>query len=347
MREQIERVQGGLQQERRRQDRVTRELRELDTRVNAANARLRRLDDEQVVLNRRINVLQGQRREQLEELAAQREHLTRQILDVYISGRQEYLRLLLNQEDPNSVDRMLVYYDYLNRARSERIQEVDTQLAELRRIEAEIAEQEERLATARRGQEAERTRLQTARQERAALLARIERELSNKDRQLRQLARDEEQLVELLQGLERALADVPDRDLAQYSFRESEGLLVWPVEGELAARFGSSRGAGGNSRWNGLLIEAEEGTDVRAISHGRVVFADWLRGFGLMVIIDHGEGFMSLYGHNEALYREAGAWVQPGEIIAAVGTSGGRGTPGLYFEVRENGTPVDPMRWLR
>jgi murein hydrolase activator len=347
LRAQIGQVQAGLEQERQRQDKLTRELRRLDRQVAEAGARVRALELEQVELASRIAALQREHVELEEKLAEHREYLAQQLLAAYVSGRQEYLRLLLNQEDPNRVDRLLVYYDYLNRARAGRIREASARIARLAEIERELAREREQLASSQQRQRREQERLVGARAERSKLLSRVEQDIRHKDQQVTRLQADEAQLLQLLQSLQQALADIPpDRELQRASFRQSKGRLSWPLEGSLGARFGSSRGPA-DSRSNGILIESRAGSEVRAVSYGRIVFADWLRGFGLLVIIDHGEGFMTLYGHNDSLFREAGAWVQPGEVIATVGASGGRRQPGLYFEVRSAGKPVDPLGWLR
>lgn len=346
LRGEIQSVQSGLDQERRRQDRLTRELRRLDERLSDARRRIRALHDDEARVIARIAALQSEHEHLSEQLVQHREVLERQLLEAYVSGRQEYLRLLLNQEDPNRVDRLLVYFEYLNRARGERIREASERIQRLAEVENKLAEERQTLAAARQQQQQARANLEQVRTERGQLLAEVEAQVAEKGRELARLRDDESQLQQLLSGLREALADIPDAELTQYSFGERRGALRWPVNGSIDARFGESRGIG-DSEWNGVLIHPTASLDVHAIAHGRIVFSDWLRGFGLMVIIDHGEGFMSLYGHNESLYYDVGAWVRPGDVVATAGAYGNTNRAGLYFEIRVGGQPEDPLVWLQ
>jgi septal ring factor EnvC (AmiA/AmiB activator) len=177
------------------------------------------------------------------------------------------------------------------------------------------------------------------------LLAALEREIGAKDRRLKALVEDEARLQRVLATLRRALADLPRGFDAEKPFPTQRGHLPWPASGSVKAAFGARRGVG-ELKWNGILIAAPEGRAVHAVHRGRVAFADWLRGFGLLMIVDHGDGYMSLYGHNQHLLKEVGEWVEAGEAVASVGASGGRAESGLYFEIRHDGRPVDPVRWL-
>lgn len=343
---QIQAVQSGLDQERRRQDRLTRELRRLDEQVSETQRRIRTLRDNETRVIDRIAELQREHDRLSAQLVQHREVLERQLLEAYVSGRQEYLRLLLNQDDPNRVDRLLVYLEYLSRARGERIREASARLQRLNEIEDELAAERYALAAAREQQQQARANLEQTRTERHQLLIAVDEQVAARGQQLARLRADENQLQQLLSGLREALADIPDAELTRHSFRERRGTLGWPIQGEVGARFGESRGIG-DSQWSGVLIHPATSTDVRAVAHGRVVFSDWLRGFGLMVIIDHGEGFMSLYGHNDSLYYDVGAWVRPGDVVATVGSYGNNNRAGLYFEIRVGGRPEDPLAWLQ
>lgn len=346
LRAQIKQVQTELERERARQGDVSGELRGIDQNINRIIGRLRRLDEQQQVKLERAAAL---RREFAAEEARVEQHkrfLARQLVTAYAMGREAYLKLLLNQEDPARLDRALVYHRYLQRARAEHISAALAQISRLRVIEDALKEELSALEAVRGQQEQEQAGLRTARAEREQALVRIEQVIASKGQQLNRLQGDEAQLRRLLDELRNALADIPDTRHKERPFKERRGDLGWPLEGELAVRFGDDRGVG-QMRWSGLVIEAQSGATVRAVSAGHVVFADWLRGMGLLLILDHGDGYMSLYGHNEAIYKEAGDWVQPGEVIAVVGASGGRRKPGLYFEIRAGGKPVDPLEWLR
>ena len=182
-----------------------------------------------------------------------------------------------------------------------------------------------------------------SRDERRALLATLEAGIANASSEIGRLRGEERRLTQLLEQLAELLAGFPGS--SEEPFARLKGQLAWPVQGKIAGDYGKLRG-GGPMRWTGVLLEAAQGTAVRAIYHGRVAFADWLPGLGLLMIVDHGEGYMSLYGHNEALLKEPGDWVEPGETLAQVGDTGGQARPSLYFEIRRNGAPVNPHQWM-
>lgn len=345
LRDEIDRIQSNIAGDRRRHDKLQADLGELDSRIGRVAARTRQLGRRIDRTRERIEELRRQRDQHQQRLSRHKDVLTRQILAAHTSGRQEYLRLLLNQEDPARLDRTLVYYEYLTRARAERIAGAVQQLRRLRMVERSLNDELESLQALLDERAAERESLKAAREKREQVLARIDESIAAKDARLKQLRRDERQLKSLVDQLQRALADIPDEALERAPFGERKGRLQWPLAGRLKARYGTERGVG-DMRWQGVLIGAPEGAEVQAVSHGRVVFSDWLRGVGMLIIIDHGGGYLTLYGHNQSLYKETGEWVQAGEVIATVGASGGQRGSGLYFEVRSDGRPVDPLAWL-
>jgi septal ring factor EnvC (AmiA/AmiB activator) len=260
-----------------------------------------------------------------------------------MSGREEFVKLLLSQESPATLGRMLVYYDYFNRARSERIATVATELAALAALAAEAREVEAELERLQAAQAAELAAQEAARAARRRAIAELETSIASGGGEIEKLRGEEQRLAALVIELGELLAGFP-RD-SEEPFATLKGRLPWPVQGRLSRSFGQPRG-GGALRWNGVMLAAEVGTPVRAVYHGRVAFSDWLPGLGLLVIVDHGDGYMSLYGHNEALLKEPGDWVTPGEAIAQVGDTGGQTGPALYFEIRHRGAPVDPRPWV-
>ncbi len=295
---------------------------------------------------RRELAAQGERQRELdEELLGHRANLRRQLLAAHRVGRLQMLQLVLNQQDPGLVSRVLTYASYLNRARLQAIAGTRAAVRELEAVRARIEKARDGERRAHTALVAEREALQVRRAERGRLLASIEGELAQGNRRLERLRRDGEQLEELIRSLESLLADIPDNPLQAHPFRKLRGRLPWPAKGELAERYGAPRGVG-DLRWRGILIAAREGNNVRAVHHGRVVFADWLPGLGLLAIVDHDDGYMSLYGYNQTLLKETGDWVGAGDIIATVGDSGGQRASGLYFEIRKNGKPVNPLRWI-
>jgi len=276
-------------------------------------------------------------------LVGERDALGAQVRLSYMTGRQELIKLLLSQENPTDLGRMIVYYDYLNRARSARIGDVTAQLEQLAALVEQSAATERELDALETAQQAELAAREQARAVRAGLLDELDRSIVEAGGQIENLREEERRLADLLLELGELLAGFPVD--SEEPFADLRGRLAWPAPGRLAGDFGQSRG-GAAVRWNGVLLEAARGTPVRSIYHGRVAFSDWLPGLGLLIIVDHGDGYMSLYGHNEALLKDSGDWVTPGEAIAQVGDSGGQAIPSLYFEIRQNGAPVDPHRWI-
>ncbi len=258
-------------------------------------------------------------------------------------GREEPLKLLLNQEDPARAGRMFAYYSYFGRARAGVIVAIDADIRRLADLDAQLAAAEQRLDALQSATAAEMKQLESARAQRDAALVAIKADSRNSARVLQRLQAQQTALTALLRDLNRALEPFPGD--AAGAFGALRGQLAWPGGGRLAARFGQVRAGG--LKLDGLLIDTQRGADVRAVYRGRVIYADWLPGLGLLTIIDHGDGYLSLYGHNDRLYRSVGDTVSAGEVIAASGDSGGSSRPQLYFEIRKGSRPVDPGPWFR
>jgi septal ring factor EnvC (AmiA/AmiB activator) len=321
-------------------------LQRCETRIGLLARDLRSLVLQVRMQEERLAALEAERARQLGDLGVQRRFAAAQVRAAYIMGRQERLRLLLNQKDPAIVSRMWVYYDYINGARVRQIETVRSRLRQLSEVEEDLAHErarlvrlEERLAEEKRG-------LETRQSERKSLLAALTKQIEGTAQNLGGLQAHERRLNELVERLRRVLSDVSVEAEHHKPFAQRKGQLIWPTSGRITARFGAPRKVGG-MRWEGVLIAAEPGRDIQAVADGRVVFADWLRGFGLLTIVDHGDGYMSLYGHSQSIYRELGEWVDGGQVIASVGSSGGISAPALYFEMRHDGVPIDPLRWCR
>ncbi|MCW8918176.1 MAG: peptidoglycan DD-metalloendopeptidase family protein [Gammaproteobacteria bacterium] len=346
LRQRIASLQGELQQDRSRYDTLLGELRRVERQIGrigrGINELKRKLDEQE----QRLAGLQARRTTLQASIAEQRRYLGGQIRAAYAMGRQEYFKILLNQQDPSTVGRTLTYYDYLNKARSQRITALNGTIAELEQVRRTLQSETERLQALRRQREQDQREMSASRQERQGVVARLQAEISGKDRQLTGLMADESELKSLLKALTDALEDIPAEPGNHQPFARLKGKLPWPTRGQRLVAYGEPRRVG-SLRWQGVVIAGSEGQEVRAVSHGRVAFADWLRGYGLLLIIDHGDGYMSLYGHNQSLYREAGEWVERGDLIAAVGNSGGIEKSALYFEIRKDGKPTDPVRWCR
>ena len=293
--------------------------------------------------NDKVSSLTEKQKELLTVKSEQQYYIEQQVRAAYEIGSQEYLKVLLNQEDPNEIARMLAYYDYFNQARSRQIESYNLTLLDLDRVTQELAEETVVLESQRRALGAQQKSLANVQKEKQMTLKALINQISTTGSALLKLEQDRGRLEQLLDKLEESLANLDAPRNAQ-PFAGMQGKLLLPVEGRISHRFGNHRNQG-KLRWHGIFINAAEGESVYAVHYGRVVFSDWLRGFGLLMIISHGEGYMSLYGHNQALFRETGDWVSAGEVIAAVGDSGGQDKTGLYFEIRIDGKPNNPQNW--
>ena len=295
------------------------------------------------------------------------------------------LQARANQQNPEKFSRTITYYDYLNKARLEQLDSFNETLRQLAGVETDIEAQQNLLAEKKDGLLERREQLAEVRKERQQTLAKLNSDLSSREQKLQARRQEQAQFERVLKTIEETLArqareaeEARQRELLaerqrqeqQQSrpgastapsgplvssaggnfggpFAKAKGKLPWPVDGRLVARYGTPRGGDARTKWDGVLIGASVGTQVRAVHGGRVVFADWLRGAGLLVILDHGNGYLSLYGHNQSLLRDAGDIVKAGDAIATVGTSGGQETAALYFAIRQQGRPSDPAQWCR
>jgi len=345
LRAQIQSLQRKLEANQRKKSNAEKRLQDVENQISETSRVLARIDSELDAKRRQLQASQEKQRGQAAKLKRQREHLAGEARTAYAMGHQQHVKLLLNQEQPSAVGRMLVYFGYFSRARLEKIDTMHSTLDQLHALEDSIARKTESLTELRNGQQLESQRLKEKKQVRKQAVAALSRELQNQGGELLRLQTDEQQLQELVSSLQELLVDIPADATQQQPFKTLQGKLRWPTRGRLAKRFGTRRGSGG-LKWRGVLIAATEGGDVRAVSQGRVAFSDWMRGFGLLVIIDHGDGYMSLYGHNQALYKEVGEWVDTGEVVALLGSSGGQAESGLYFELRHKGQPINPVRWF-
>jgi murein hydrolase activator len=343
VRKEIKGLQEKIARETTRRDEGTRALRASEVEIAAATRKLAEVSGNVRAQEKARRELEVQTASANRRLGAEKDALARQVRSSYMAGREELTKLLLSQESPAALGRMLVYFDYYNRARSARIAAVAGELAKLTELDAERARVQAELTALEKTQAQEVAALEKSRDERRALVAKLDGEIRDGNAAVTKLRNEEQRLADLVKRLSEVMAGFPvDTD---EPFAKSKGKLAWPVQGRIAGDYGQPRGAG-PVKWNGVLLEAAAGTPVRAIHRGRVAFADWLQGLGLLVIVDHGGGYMSLYGHNEALLKESGDWVEPGEPIAQVGDTGGQARPGLYFEIRSNGEPVNPNAWM-
>jgi septal ring factor EnvC (AmiA/AmiB activator) len=346
LRQRIQSARQELASMRGERDAQQQALEKIEKGIGGITAALRKLEQQAAEARDKIVDLNKQRDREQDKLHAMRSVLALELRTAYMAGRQERIKLLLNQEDPAFLGRMLVYHGYFTRARAARMQDMRTTLARLDGIEQALRLQQAEIDRLQAEQRENATRLAAEQEQRRAILAGLQAELKEKSSELSVLEQDEQRLQQLVQALQQALRDIPAASGKYKSLHELKGKLRWPVAGKIVRRYGSRQAAGKISS-RGVQIASDAGSDVHAIARGRVVFADWLRGFGLLLIIDHGDGYMSLYGHNSSLYKEVGATVAGNEVIAAVGNSGGLSLPGLYLELRRNGRPFDPGPWFK
>ncbi|NUT82654.1 MULTISPECIES: murein hydrolase activator EnvC family protein [Pseudomonas] len=365
------------------------EMGKLEKQVDALQKELKKSESELQRLDGEKKKLQSARTEQQKLIAIQARA-------AYQNGRQEYLKLLLNQQNPEKFARTLTYYDYLSQARLEQLKNFNETLRQLANVEKDIELQQAQLLVQKSSLDSQREELEKVRKERQVALAKLNDDVKARDSKLKAREQDQAELAKVLKTIEETLArqareaeearqkaliaqqeaekkrlreaqaDADDGAAPRKPVKSSPGALVssdgetfggafalargklpWPVNGRLLARFGQTRGDDTRAKWDGVMISASAGSQVHAVHGGRVVFADWLRGAGLLVILDHGNGYLSLYGHNQTLLKAAGDVVKAGESISTVGNSGGQDTPALYFAIRQQGRPSDPAQWCR
>jgi septal ring factor EnvC (AmiA/AmiB activator) len=332
--------------ELRQRDALSARLRAADLEITAQRRRLDALRSAQLAAERQRDELRAGQMRERNALDAERGALAAQVRAEYMLGRADETRLLLSQTNPAAVGRMLAYYGYFARARAARVGEIAAREAHLAELSAAAELAAAKLVSLQEEAGREMSGLVRARQERTLALAALGEQMQSRHRQLAEL-KDEERAVEsLLADLARVLEDFPVD--AQQSFDRLRGRLPWPVEGRMTTRYQETRtnGAPTEVRLNGVMFETARGAKVRAPSAGRVVYADWLQGMGLLLIIAHSGNYLTLYGHTEVLYKSVGDWVAPGDVIAAVSDAGGT-APELYFEIRDGRKPVDPKIWLK
>ena len=350
-------VSDSLRKSERAISETTRQLREMEASLQLAQSELQDVRSQILATDARIKT--------------QQTRLSAALKATYQRGEVDALRLLLNGANPNQSARELHYLSRLSRAQRELIESLRADMAQLKSLQQQAANKTQTLAQIQAARQAEQQKLLAEKRERQQVLQQLSTQIQKQGREIANLKRDQARLTNLVERLARAMArskpktrkpasrsaktpngpvaivtETPEPYEAGKSFESLKGLLRLPVQGELMNRFGAPREEGGVS-WKGLFIRAANGAAVKAIAPGQVVFADWLRGFGNLIIVDHGEGYMSLYSNNESLYKQVGDAVRPGDALASVGNSGGQAEPGLYFEMRHKSRPFNPMSWIK
>lgn len=359
----IDKLQQTLREFKDERVKLQGDLKKSETNISETQKRMQQIQQQLLQQQKELEKLQQQRQGLQQSKKNQQEQIAQQVRSAYELGQQNKLKALLNQEDPGKIGRTMAYYDYFNRARAEQIDAYIELLSQLDNLQPQIENKAELLRIAKNELDSERQQLVSARAERAQTLAKLNESIQSKGDQIAQRARDRSALEQVLRKIER---DARERETKQREnrqresiarnqvepvlggqpFRELRGRLPWPVAGKQENLFGSFRD-GTDLRWQGVNIRAREGDTVHSIHNGQVVFADWLRGSGLLIIVDHGDGYLSLYAHNQTLLKSSGDAVKAGDAIATVGSTGGEQQVGLYFEIRHKGVPSDPADWCR
>ena len=360
------------------------ELRQSERAISSTVRQVRQLDGERQRTQSELKTLAQQSEATETRIREQQSHLAQALKSAYQRGQGDALKRVLNGGDPNQTARDLRYLAHLSRAQHAMIESLRDDLAQLAALQQQTEQKSNELAQLQADQEAEQKKLQADKLAREQVLQKLSVQIQQQQRQISTLKRDEQNLTKLVERLNRLMAQQAAREAARaravqeaqkkqpagqnaagqprrpvavntdtpVAFRSDQpfsrlkGSLRLPVAGELMNRFGAPR-EGGGVNWRGLFIRAAQGTAVKAIAAGQVVFSEWLRGFGNLIIVDHGEGYMSLYSNNESLYKQVGERVQPGDAIASVGTSGGQPDNGVYFEMRHQSRPVNPLLWVK
>lgn len=340
----ITKIQQHLKGSKKQRGHVITELHKLEIEISKNSKKLKELKKKISATNKRRSKLKNELSLLNTKLTNQRSILSEQVRSAYSMGHQQNLKMLLNQQDPAETGRAQEYFNYLNRARTQQIDEFLQTVEQKQETEKQLEQTLASLNKLQQTQKEKKRQRQKQRVQRRTLLAELSTKIKNQESSLSSLELSRGRIENLLKSLGELLADIPTNPSENRPFAAQKGKLPWPIKGAFLGRFGQSKN-NGDLKWNGVLIKARHGTPVRVISHGRVAFSDWLQGFGFIIIIDHSDGYMSLYGHNETLLKQTGDWVTSGEVIATAGDSGGQDHSGVYFEIRSRGKPINPSSW--
>ena len=327
-----------------RQDDVSQALRATETRIAELVNSLAKLQRDIQDQRRAVEQAEQDRDAALAQAGRQRQALAQQVRAAYQIGRQGRTKLLLNQEDPVAVGRVLTYYDYVAKARSERIKGFIELVRRLEQLEADLSAKITELTRLRSRREDSLEQVEQTRELREAALTKLEERIRDRRLEVRNLRAEEAQLEDLLASLQDLLADIPLNLGDNRPFAQRRGGMDWPLRGKVLAAYGSPKA--GSLRWKGMWIAGDTGDAVSAVAPGRVAYVGWMHRYGLLMIVEHGDDYYTLYGHNQTAFKQVGEWVRAGERIAAAGDSGGHRQSGVYFELRKGKQPQDPIRWL-
>ena len=339
----ISKLEKKLRSRDKQKDSLQNELKKVEVEASQLTGNLRKLGKEIRTVVAELSILKQQETDLQARIVQQADVIAEQIAAAHKLGDQEPIKLLLNQENPQQLARMFKYYDYFLQARSEKITSYMNDVESLTEVIARISSQQLALKRSQSDLKSGQEKLRGRVAKRSVTLKQLDASLVSDKKKLGSLQRERSELEEILSAVEEAVADMTLP--SNYKpFLSRKGKLSWPLKGRVAHSYGSQRS--GELRWEGWLISASAGTAVNAVHNGRIVFSNYLRGFGLLAIVDHGDGYMTLYAHNQELLKDTGDWVQSNELVARAGNTGGLNKPALYFEIRSQGKPADPKVWL-
>ena len=339
----ISKLEKKLRSRDKQKDSLQNELKKVEVEASQLKGNLRKLGKEIRTVVAELSILKQQETDLQARIVQQADVIAEQIAAAHKLGDQEPIKLLLNQENPQQLARMFKYYDYFLQARSEKITSYMNDVESLTEVIARISSQQLALKRSQSDLKSGQEKLRGRVAKRSVTLKQLDASLVSDKKKLGSLQRERSELEEILSAVEEAVADMTLP--SNYKpFLSRKGKLSWPLKGRVAHSYGSQRS--GELRWEGWLISASAGTAVNAVHNGRIVFSNYLRGFGLLAIVDHGDGYMTLYAHNQELLKDTGDWVQSNELVARAGNTGGLNKPALYFEIRSQGKPADPKVWL-
>lgn len=347
--EKLKALQAQIKKQRQQLEKQLNEQSSLETRFKAAELKvadialsIKSTQQQLSQVNGKISSLQTEQKELETKKKQQQGVLAEMIKNAYLNGKHDYTKLLLNQEEPSQLERLLTYYRKLQDSRVKQLEEIQQVMTRLVEVAQELTQQQSELTRLKEQQTEDRKQLVASQTERKAALNKLKRAIKSDKNKLEQLELDEQRLTQAIAKARENVTRDPESLAGLYNLKKK---LSWPTRGRLKHKFGQRRQ--GDLRWKGVMIKGGLGNPVNAIADGIVVYSDWLKGFGWVTAVDHGKGYMSLYSHNQALLKQLGDFVQQDEPLALVGQSGGLNEPSLYFEIRYKGKTVNPARWCR
>ncbi len=343
----IEKLKQAIDVKEDSKSRYITQLKKIERKIGAVNQEIRTIGVKISNKKSELKALRETRLKHQRELARENDYLAEQVYTAFTLGRQEKVKLFFSQQDPEMLQRNLVYYQYFSNARVDLINSVQTSIDKIVETESLIERARADLEKNQQALTAQKKQLNQDRGKRKSIIGSLDAQLKKQGGNLSRLEDEARQLQNLINSIQEILEEeAPEGEISRKAFAEQKGKLAWPVDGKLRRLYGRSKPLS-DLRWQGVIIEAPNGRYVRSVSHGRVAFSDWLRGLGNLIIIDHGNAYLSLYGYNESLFKSAGEWVEAGDVISSVGSSGGQEKPGLYFEIRRKGKPQNPTGWCK